>query len=91
MSDGTSLAILSGDKALGVAYWTHMTNDKTGYGTVDFFGHDEDKIYKVNGCLHGECHYLCKQWWLLCHPLRTTGFRHDLLAHPDKSEYREYC
>jgi hypothetical protein len=40
---------IDGDKARGLAYWTHMTSDKTGYGTVDFFGHYEDEMVKVNG------------------------------------------
>ena len=40
---------VDGDKARGLAYWTHMTTDKTGYGTVDFFGHYEDTMIKLNG------------------------------------------
>lgn len=40
---------IDGDKARGVAYWTHMTSDATGYGTVDFFGHYEDEMVKVDG------------------------------------------
>lgn len=40
---------VDGDKARGLAYWTHMTSDKTGYGTVDFFGHYEDEMIKVDG------------------------------------------
>jgi len=40
---------IDGDKATGRAYWTHMTTGPTGYGTVDFFGHYEDKMVKVNG------------------------------------------
>lgn len=40
---------IQGDKAHGLAYWTHMTSDKTGYGTVDFFGHYEDELVKVKG------------------------------------------
>lgn len=40
---------IDGNKARGLAYWTHMTSDKTGYGTVDFFGHYEDEMVKVNG------------------------------------------
>lgn len=40
---------IEGDKATGRAYWTHMTTGPTGYGTVDFFGHYEDEMVKVNG------------------------------------------
>lgn len=40
---------IDGDKATGRAYWTHMTTGPTGYGTVDFFGHYEDEMVKVNG------------------------------------------
>jgi hypothetical protein len=40
---------IDGDKASGRAYWTHMTTGPTGYGTVDFFGHYEDEMVKVNG------------------------------------------
>ena len=40
---------VNGDKAHGLAYWTHMTTDKTGYGTVDFFGHYEDDMIKMDG------------------------------------------
>lgn len=40
---------IDGDKARGLAYWTHMSTDKTGYGTVDFFGHYEDTMVKVDG------------------------------------------
>jgi hypothetical protein len=40
---------IDGDKATGQAYWTHMTTGPTGYGTVDFFGHYEDEMVKVNG------------------------------------------
>ena len=40
---------IDGDKATGRAYWTHMTTGPTGYGTVDFFGHYEDDMVKVNG------------------------------------------
>lgn len=40
---------IDGDRATGRAYWTHMTTDATGYGTVDFFGHYEDEMVKVNG------------------------------------------
>lgn len=40
---------VNGDRATGQAYWTHMTSDATGYGTVDFFGHYEDEMVKVNG------------------------------------------
>jgi hypothetical protein len=40
---------IDGDKATGRAYWTHMTSGPTGYGTVDFFGHYEDAMVKVNG------------------------------------------
>ena len=40
---------IDGDKATGRAYWTHMTAGPTGYGAVDFFGHYEDEMVKVNG------------------------------------------
>jgi len=40
---------VDGDRATGRAYWTHMTTGPTGYGTVDFFGHYEDEMVKVNG------------------------------------------
>jgi hypothetical protein len=40
---------IDGNKASGRAYWTHMTTGPTGYGTVDFFGHYEDEMVKVNG------------------------------------------
>ena len=40
---------IDGDKARGVAYWTHMTSGSNGRGTVDFFGHYEDEMVKVNG------------------------------------------
>ena len=40
---------INGDNAKGWAYWTHMVTGPTGYGTVDFFGHYEDEMVKVNG------------------------------------------
>jgi hypothetical protein len=40
---------ISGDKARGVSYWTHMTSGSNGRGTVDFFGHYEDEMVKVKG------------------------------------------
>jgi uncharacterized protein (TIGR02246 family) len=40
---------IDGDKARGVAYWTHMTSGADGRGTVDFFGHYEDEMVKVDG------------------------------------------
>ncbi|TAJ94088.1 MAG: nuclear transport factor 2 family protein [Gammaproteobacteria bacterium] len=40
---------IEGDKAHGVAYWTHMTSGPDGRGGVDFFGHYEDEMVKVNG------------------------------------------
>ena len=40
---------IDGDKARAVAYWTHMTSGANGRGTVDFFGHYEDDLVKVNG------------------------------------------
>jgi uncharacterized protein (TIGR02246 family) len=40
---------IDGDKAHGVAYWTHMTSGPDGRGGVDFFGHYEDEMVKVNG------------------------------------------
>jgi hypothetical protein len=41
--------IVNGNKARGLAYWTHMTSGANGRGTVDFFGHYEDEMVKVNG------------------------------------------
>lgn len=40
---------INGERAASQAYWTHMTSGPTGYGTVDFFGHYEDELVKVNG------------------------------------------
>lgn len=40
---------VEGDTARSVAYWSHMTSDSTGYGTVDFFGHYEDELVKIDG------------------------------------------
>ena len=40
---------VDGDRARGLAYWTHMTTDKSGYGTVDFFGHYEDTMVRIDG------------------------------------------
>jgi uncharacterized protein (TIGR02246 family) len=40
---------VDGNKARGVAYWTHMTSGADGRGTVDFFGHYEDEMVKVKG------------------------------------------
>jgi hypothetical protein len=40
---------IDGNKAHGVAYWTHMTSGANGRGTVDFFGHYEDDMVKVKG------------------------------------------
>ena len=40
---------IDGKTAHGVAYWTHMTSGSNGRGTVDFFGHYEDEMVKVNG------------------------------------------
>jgi len=40
---------VDGDTATAQAYWTHMTSDETGYGTVDFFGHYEDEMVKIDG------------------------------------------
>lgn len=40
---------VDGDTARSVAYWSHMTSDETGYGTVDFFGHYEDELVKIEG------------------------------------------
>jgi hypothetical protein len=40
---------VDGNKAHGVAYWTHMTSGSDGRGTVDFFGHYEDDMVKRNG------------------------------------------
>ena len=40
---------VNGNKARGLAYWTHMKSGPDGYGTVDFFGHYEDELEKVDG------------------------------------------
>lgn len=40
---------VDGKKAHGVAYWSHMTSGADGRGGVDFFGHYEDDLVKVNG------------------------------------------
>lgn len=40
---------IDGDKARAVAYWSHMTSGPDGRGGVDFFGHYEDELVKVNG------------------------------------------
>jgi hypothetical protein len=40
---------IDGDKARGVAYWSHMTSGADGRGGVDFFGHYEDEMVKVKG------------------------------------------
>jgi hypothetical protein len=40
---------VDGDTATSQAYWTHMTSDETGYGTVDFFGHYEDEMVRIDG------------------------------------------
>lgn len=40
---------VEGNKAHGVAYWTHMTSGPDGRGTVDFFGHYEDDMVRVKG------------------------------------------
>jgi|HigsolmetaAR202D_1030399.scaffolds.fasta_scaffold00399_23 hypothetical protein len=40
---------IDGDKARSVAYWSHMTSGPDGRGGVDFFGHYEDELVKVNG------------------------------------------
>ena len=40
---------IDGNKARGIAYWTHMTSGPDGRGGVDFFGHYEDELVKVNG------------------------------------------
>jgi hypothetical protein len=40
---------VDGNKAHGVAYWTHMTSGADGRGTVDFFGHYEDDLVKIKG------------------------------------------
>jgi SnoaL-like protein len=40
---------IDGDKAHAVAYWSHMTSGSNGRGTVDFFGHYEDELVKLNG------------------------------------------
>ena len=37
---------IDGNKAHGVAYWTHMTSGSNGRGTVDFFGHYEDDLVR---------------------------------------------
>jgi hypothetical protein len=40
---------IDGDRATSQSYWTHMVTGPTGFGTVDFFGHYEDEMVKVNG------------------------------------------
>jgi hypothetical protein len=40
---------IDGDKARGFAYWSHMTSGPDGRGGVDFFGHYEDEMVKVDG------------------------------------------
>ena len=40
---------VNGDRARGLAYWTHMTSGPDGRGTVDFWGHYEDELVKVDG------------------------------------------
>jgi SnoaL-like protein len=40
---------VDGKKAHGLAYWSHMTSGPDGRGGVDFFGHYEDDMVKVNG------------------------------------------
>jgi hypothetical protein len=40
---------IDGNKARAVAYWSHMTSGPDGRGGVDFFGHYEDEMVKVNG------------------------------------------
>ena len=40
---------VDGDRARSLAYWTHMTSGADGYGTVDFWGHYEDDLVKVDG------------------------------------------
>lgn len=40
---------IDGDKARSVAYWSHMTSGPDGRGGVDFFGHYEDELVKVDG------------------------------------------
>ena len=43
------IKVIDANKARGVAYWTHMTSGANGRGTVDFFGHYEDDMVKVDG------------------------------------------
>lgn len=40
---------VDGKKARSTSYWTHMTSGSNGRGTVDFFGHYEDELVKVDG------------------------------------------
>lgn len=40
---------VDGNKARALAYWSHMTSGPDGRGGVDFFGHYEDELVKVNG------------------------------------------
>lgn len=40
---------VDGDKARSLSYWSHMTSGADGRGGVDFFGHYEDELVKVNG------------------------------------------
>lgn len=58
------MVTIDGKKAHGVAYWTHMTSGSNGRGTVDFFGHYEDEMVKVNG-----------QWLFARLPCRSRSSR----------------
>ncbi len=40
---------IDGNKARAQSYWSHMTSGPDGRGGVDFFGHYEDELTKVNG------------------------------------------
>jgi len=40
---------VDGDRARGLAYWTHMTSGADGRGAVDFWGHYEDDLVKQDG------------------------------------------
>lgn len=40
---------IDGNKARSQSYWSHMTSGADGRGGVDFFGHYEDELVKVNG------------------------------------------
>jgi hypothetical protein len=44
-----TVVTIDGNRARAVSYWTHMTSGSNGRGTVDFFGHYEDDLVKIDG------------------------------------------